>query len=213
MGKAIGNGETTSVWKDFWISLDKDTRPYGPIPEAALDITVSDLLTSDMKWNKARMEEILPLVAKEVQMLQPGDKESADIYVWQPLQSGIYTTRSGYFAAAMEDVQINPVTNNEFDWRKDIWTEKTSPKLKLFLWSIVQNALPLGENLQKRGIHSDITCIRCKGFESATHIFSECPFAKKVWELIPLQRRIHLGQGDGFIDTMIKYRRATCLPP
>lgn len=63
----------------------------------------------------------LPLVAKEVQMLQPGHKEAGDIYVWQPLQSGVYSTKSGYYTAA---------------------------KMKLFMWSIAQEALPLGELLQ-----------------------------------------------------------------
>lgn len=47
LGKAIGNGEQTKIWKDSWISLSEDLRPYGPIPENALDLRVADLLSTD----------------------------------------------------------------------------------------------------------------------------------------------------------------------
>ena len=102
VGKAIGNGLATKVWKDSWISLEKNLKPFGPIPEAAMDLTVSDLLTSNMKWNKKRLEELLPLVAEEIQMIHPGNQATEDIYVWQPLQTGKYTAKSGYYTAAMK---------------------------------------------------------------------------------------------------------------
>lgn len=51
----------------------------------------------------------------EIQMLQPGNTNTEDIFAWQPLQS----------------------------------------KVKLFLWSIAQEALPLGEALQRRGIQAE----------------------------------------------------------
>lgn len=141
VGKAIGNGLTTRVWKDSWISLDKDTKFYGPIQEDALDLTVSNLLTSDMQWNKSIIEQLLPQVAKEIQMLQPGHRAARDIYVWQPLQSGVYSTKSGYYTAAMKDqIQVRP-SDDSFDWIKDIWAERSPPKMKLFMWSIAQEAL------------------------------------------------------------------------
>lgn len=52
LGKAIGNGKTTKLWKDSWISLNDHTKPIGPVPEAAMDLRVSDILTTDLKWNK-----------------------------------------------------------------------------------------------------------------------------------------------------------------
>ncbi|XP_013751397.2 uncharacterized protein LOC106453727 [Brassica napus] len=87
VGKAIRNGVKTKVWKESWISLDSNLRPFGPIPENALDLTVADLLTTDMKWNRKIIEELLPQVAKEIQMIQPGHAHAEDIFVWHPLQS------------------------------------------------------------------------------------------------------------------------------
>ncbi|KAF2597542.1 hypothetical protein F2Q68_00012423 [Brassica cretica] len=46
-----------------------------------------------MKWNKKRLEELLPLVAEEIQMIHPGNQATEDIYVWQPLQTGKYTAK------------------------------------------------------------------------------------------------------------------------
>lgn len=60
LGKAIGNDQNTKVWKDTWISLDNSSKPMGPIHESALDLRVSDLLTDDLQWNKARIEQYLP---------------------------------------------------------------------------------------------------------------------------------------------------------
>lgn len=54
LGKAIGNGKTTKLWKDSWSSLNDQTKPIGPVPEAAMDLRVSDILTTDLKWNKKK---------------------------------------------------------------------------------------------------------------------------------------------------------------
>ena len=162
VGKAIGNGLNTKVWKDSWISLDSDFRPFGLIPKNALHLTVADLLTTDMKWNMKRIEELLPQVAEEIQLLHPGHTNAEDIFLWHPLQSGTYTTRSGYYAAAMEKIiPLNPNIGS-FQLNKDVWAIKCSLKMKLFLWYVVQEALPLGELIQKRGINSEALCVRCK---------------------------------------------------
>lgn len=49
IGRAIGNGNTTSVWRDSWISLDNQLKSYGPIKEAVQDLTVADLLMTDLE--------------------------------------------------------------------------------------------------------------------------------------------------------------------
>lgn len=74
LGKAIGNGMSTKVWQDSWISLEKNVKPIGPCTEEVLDLRVSDLLTSDLKWNRRRLEEILPLLASQIQTIRPSTK-------------------------------------------------------------------------------------------------------------------------------------------
>ena len=178
-----------------------------------MDLTVSDLLTSDMKWNKKRVEELLPLVAEEIQMIHPGNQSTEDIYVWQPLQTGKYTTKSGYYTAAMKGQRIQEPMPDAFEWVKDIWNAKCSPKMKLFMWSIILEAIPLGELLQRRGIQSEALCVRCKGVESVMHTFFNCPFAQEVWKLILLRQVVHLATEVDFKKAVIAFRRVICLSP
>lgn len=42
--RAIGDGNSTRVWKDAWIRSDTLSCPMGPVGEDGLDLFVSDLL-------------------------------------------------------------------------------------------------------------------------------------------------------------------------
>ncbi|KAL0796126.1 hypothetical protein Bca101_067503 [Brassica carinata] len=164
-----------------------------------------------MKWNKRRIEELLPNLSSQIQSIRPGHSETEDIFIWQPLRSGVYTTRSGYCSAV---VQKHPVSvMQSFNWIKDVWDEKYSPKMKVFIWSIIQKALPLGENLQNRGFQSATLCIKCKEKETAMHIFFTCPFAREVWSKVPLKQAVHIAAGATFQDMIIAFRSMVCLPP
>lgn len=216
MGKAIGNGQTTKVWKDSWISLDNSIKPMGPVHESALDLRVSDLLTSDLLWNKKRIDQFLPAFSTQIQGLRPSRKGAEDAYVWTPLTTGIYSARSGYNTTAQAThCPSAPISQleAEFNWLKDIWSTKTSPKLKLFLWSTIQGALPLGVELQKRGLNAAAICPRCKEVETAMHTFFLCPFAKEVWNHAPFKTPVHIAEDMDFKSAIVKFCQALCLPP
>ncbi|CAN6816711.1 unnamed protein product, partial [Brassica oleracea] len=214
LGKSIGNGQTTKIWKDSWISLDKVLKPMGPIKESALDLTVADLLTSKLKWNKQRIEELLPDLAEQIQCLKPSSTGAEDSFIWHQTASGIYSTKSGYFAATSHNHHTQLTrAEGEFSWIRDIWAGKFSPKMKTFLWSIVHKAISLGSNLQRRGMTSATPCVRCQDTENEMHCFFNCQYAKNVWDLIPLSKAVHLAAGMTFPEVVVKFRRVICLPP
>ncbi|XP_013625016.1 PREDICTED: uncharacterized protein LOC106331249 [Brassica oleracea var. oleracea] len=187
LGKSIGNGQTTKIWKDSWISLDKVLKPMGPIKVSALDLTVADLLTSELKWNKQRIEELLPDLAEQIQC---------------------------YFAATSHNHHTQLTrAEGEFSWIRDIWAGKFSPKMKTFLWSIVHKAISLSSNLQRRGMTSATPCVRCQDTENEMHCFFNCQYAKNVWDLMPLSKAVHLAAGVTFPEVVVKFRRVICLPP
>lgn len=189
------------------------------IHESTLDLRVSDLLTSDLQWNKKRIEEILPDFSLQIQLLKPSSIGAEDSYVWQPLQSGVYSTKSGYNVKASSLIPLllgnnnAPNQNLDFKWIKDIWSGKFSPKLRVFLWSIIQNALSLGENLQRRGVTTDVVCPRCKATETTMHTFFLCPFTKEVWRQIPLSEPVHLAEETNFKHAVVLAMSFKCLPP
>ena len=45
------------------------------------------------------------------------------------------------------------------------------------------------------------------------HCFFTCPYAKQVWEFIPLHKAVHLAANTEFKDIIAKFRKALCLPP
>ncbi|XP_056852238.1 uncharacterized protein LOC130508709 [Raphanus sativus] len=213
LGKSIGNGLETKVWKDSWISLDEQIKMHGPLQEEVIDLRVADLLTTDLQWNKTRVQEILPSVAPQILCLKPSQTGASDAFIWQKTSSGTYTTKSGYYSARMDHVQQEAMINSDFDWKKDVWKNTCSPKLKVFLWSILKGALPLGDNLQRRGINTEVKCPRCQGEETTIHTFFLCPFAVEVWKLIPLRDVVHIATDEAIPEVLTKFRNSICLPP
>lgn len=76
--------------------------------------------------------------------------------------------------------------------------------MKIFLWSIIQRAMSLGENLQQRNITSGTLCNRCNEMETAMHTFFQCSFAQEVWNHVPLKQVVHLARKKGFKEAMVQ---------
>ncbi|GAA0160045.1 hypothetical protein LIER_16689 [Lithospermum erythrorhizon] len=54
-------------------------------------------------------------------------------------------------------------------------------KIKHFFWRALQNNLPITDNLRKRKVEVQPTCILCgSGDESVMHVFNSCPFTQDV---------------------------------
>lgn len=148
LGKVIGNGNTTCVWTDSWISSSENIRLFGPPKEADRDLVVSDLiLRGSGTWNRTRIEETFPSVAHLIYQIHPSTLNAEDIFCWHSTKSEVYSVKSGYNALISDDetLAIQPPPWQVLNWNKYIWTVDTSPKLKLS-----RGALPLGANLQAR---------------------------------------------------------------
>jgi len=67
-----------------------------------------------------------------------------------------------------------------FHW---IWKLEIMPKIKIFLWQLCHNALPVRGTLLQRGINIDPSCPLClSNIESIEHLFKDCLVASQVWE-------------------------------
>ena len=77
--------------------------------------------------------------------------------------------------------QIQEPTLWQFRW---IWRIDTMPKIKIFLWQMCHNALPIRGTLLRRGCRIDPQCPLClTDIETANHLFDECLQTKEVWDL------------------------------
>jgi zinc-binding in reverse transcriptase len=60
-----------------------------------------------------------------------------------------------------------------------VWQTTTPPKIKIFIWLLLQNKLQTAENLQRKGWPTITVCIMCNtGTQKSTnHLFTSCPTA------------------------------------
>jgi hypothetical protein len=104
----------------------------------------------------------------------PRDENWEDEIKWRWTQDSQYTTQSAY--------QIQFV-----GWQKKlsfrhIWAAKTEPKVKLFVWILIQHKILTANNLAKRGWLHEPVCKLCNSCpETPIHFRLECTFTRNVW--------------------------------
>ncbi|KAJ1700995.1 hypothetical protein LUZ63_000774 [Rhynchospora breviuscula] len=144
----IGDGEKVQVMSQPWYS---NWQIVQQASRSDRKIKVSQIF--DAGTNEWRREEIARLlgddaVAQIVQNVQKSGTVSGleDKMIWDRNKSGCYTVKDGYHCA----VERMGRGENEISW-KYIWQWKNiQPKVKIFLWRLFTNALPLAQNLHQR---------------------------------------------------------------
>lgn len=216
LGRAIGSGTTTRVWKDPWLSLESPLTPMGPPAEQDQCMTVANLLCPISKtWNREKILRTLPQYEQEILAVRPSKMGAPDRYVWLPSISGDYSAKSGYHAAAnMELIGKKQAHNSgEFNWSKEIWDIQCLPKVKFLLWKAMKNALPVGENLKSRGINPLGSCPHCGEEESCLHLFFHCRYSQQVWSQAPFKLPVTLVQFTTVRMGLESFKKMVCLPP
>ncbi|KAF3523480.1 hypothetical protein F2Q69_00049139 [Brassica cretica] len=118
----------------------------GPVSIDEKDLMVSDVMTRETgMWNKEALLKHLPELMEDILHLQPSITGAEDGYAWLLTPSGDYTSKSGYLALQLENAAPPQRTQNipdDFNWFKSLWNTETLPKIQLFLWKVLQNAIP-----------------------------------------------------------------------
>lgn len=206
----MGSGANINIWTEPWLSTDSPLTPIGPPTELNKNFCVSDLLMANsLDWNVEAIREHLPQYEVQIRTLTPSQFQMQDELVWLPEKSGTYSTKSGYAICKLKD----GMEDLNFDWKKNFWSVKTSPKLRYYLWKIKNKALSLGENLLRRGMDVNGNCKRCGVLETERHIFMQCPFATRVWDLIPAATKPIPSAISTPASLLIACNRITNLPP
>ncbi|KAJ9159617.1 hypothetical protein P3X46_025114 [Hevea brasiliensis] len=110
-----------------------------------------------------------------------------DSIVWHFDRSGVYSVKSGYRFLVNKARNANAQhPHQSFSISKDVWKSIWSldmqPKIKVFMWKVMLNALPSKENLYRRGITLDFNCPICqREVKSIEHILFWCDHSKVAW--------------------------------
>lgn len=95
---------------------------------------------------------MLPFEEQRILALKPSITGAPDKLCWLGTESGTFTTKSGYAAALNNRGALNDQIQDDppFDWKKNVWNLQTLPKIKLFVWKVFYEALPVGKVLLSR---------------------------------------------------------------
>lgn len=168
LGWVVGSGNSINIWSEPWLSTLHPLSPMGPLTERNRDMVVSDLINAQYAdWNVEAIRQHLPQYEDLIRAIPLSQYSMQDELVWLPDKTGTYTTKTGY---ALCKINVED-TDIDFNWKKLIWGVKTTPKLKHFLWKVKNKAIPVGENLLRRGIEVEGRCKRCGILETDRQTF------------------------------------------
>ena len=75
-----------------------------------------------------------------------------DKLIWKHSVNGMFTVKSAYFEAKQVLGKVVHSTYNRVNAWKTIWKANVSPKVKFFVWRMVQGILPIDTSLMRKGI-------------------------------------------------------------
>ncbi|XP_078154682.1 uncharacterized protein LOC144550407 [Carex rostrata] len=123
------------------------------------------------------------------------DEQGRDKLIFSLTANGIFSVKKMYEHLKGSGVSVAPADNKL--WH-DVWKKgNLQPRIRLFLWKLLNKAIPLGGILAARGIRADPTCPTCGADEeSVEHLCFACPFSRACWFGSPLAIRTDAFQGS-----------------
>lgn len=153
----IGTGSNVHVGSLLWIAPDM---------APPINTLVSHLTDGDENWIEERVrlyycEDKVPLILN-IPLSKTGVD---DIIIWKESRQGCFNVKADYLN------QLRYDDNTTLDWKK-FWELPCTPKVLLFGWKCLINALPLGRDLLKKNFNIDSQCaFGCPITEDANHLF------------------------------------------
>lgn len=160
LGKVIGNGNSTKLWHAPWLSASTPTSAIGHVTIDDKDLMVSDIMTREIWiWNREALMKYLSNLMDNILLLQSSTTGAEDGYAWLLNPSREYSSKTGYLALHLEDATTHRTPNipDDFNWFKSVWNTQLLHKIQIFLWKVLQNAIPTEDNLQKQRVLTNTT--------------------------------------------------------
>ena len=126
--RRIGDGTTTSIWREKWIANHFSGRPISPETQEVQ--LVSDLLTPSGQWNESLIRDFFVHFDAEAIPRIPCRGLNADTWSWAKEKHGMYIVRSAYQMLNDKCRLLQgdgPGSSSDGDW-KLIWKLKCHQK-------------------------------------------------------------------------------------
>lgn len=200
----VKNGASTKIWEDIWIPnterLNIPREKEEPLPKK-----VQDLLNNEGSWDTGKLDEFFPMEIKEKILSITPNIQERDRIRWKQHESGDFTAKNMYNYLINQDAENED--NMVFSWKK-IWKMQAIPRIRLFIWKLVQKALPTTSRLA--GHNSEISP-ECpmrnnQAMETENYLFRTCPLARSIWfgcSLDAINYQINTDSMSKWVETWI----------
>ncbi|KAJ4815359.1 RNA-directed DNA polymerase (reverse transcriptase)-related family protein [Rhynchospora pubera] len=158
-------------------------------------LTVKSLLVPETgEWDAQQLNRLfqphqVACILGEVEKPVIGSNQR-DKLIWSVTKSGRYSAKEGYKALCTMHQRHH---NAQGGLWKLIWKWKSiAPKVKVFLWRLLNKGLPMAVNMHSRIVSFSPACQRCgEENEYEMHCLFFCNSSRQVWFASPLGIRVH----------------------
>lgn len=186
----IGNGSSTSFWKDSWLSCGVISIALPPLFPLVLhlDDTVADVwidgsTSQDLHLCRNLNDlEISELATLSHHLSSVRIHSTSDTWTW-PIDPSLTLTVKSLMAN-----MVGSVDSPREDLYSIVWKDQYPKKVKIFLWELSLGAINTTDRLQRRMPYMYLSpswChMCCQHVESPPHLFAHCSFATCFWNFI-----------------------------
>uniref|UniRef100_A0A803QJN9 Reverse transcriptase domain-containing protein n=1 Tax=Cannabis sativa TaxID=3483 RepID=A0A803QJN9_CANSA len=179
----VGTGENITCKSDSWLPGHTTFTPFSfKGPDASLQ--VADLIDQHRQWDiTAISANFGPADFDRILAIPLSLFPAEDVLIWNGTTSGCYTVKSGYqFAVSLADSHETNTSTTLDSWWTKFWKLKLPSKIRIFVWKVFHNALPVASELHRKHIAETPFCPLCKVHkETLNHALFFCTRAKDVW--------------------------------
>ncbi|KAJ4789113.1 RNA-directed DNA polymerase (reverse transcriptase)-related family protein [Rhynchospora pubera] len=145
------------------------------------------------QWNLQQLNRLYrPLQVQQI--LQGNNKPNLndsleDRLIWQLAKTGRFTPKEGYKTIMQAQAGRNSDQNTLWE---GVWLSKNiTPKIKIFIWRLLNKGLPMAVHMHSRFPNFSPTCQRChEENEFDMHCLFFCATSRQVWFASPLGLRV-----------------------
>lgn len=185
----VGDGSQINTWEDPWLPRGVTRRPMTPRGLSLLT-TVDELIDPlTGSWDAQSVTATFWPEDATLILGLPVRVDVQDRPAWHYDSKRRFSVKSTYKLAVQirdrkQARRASAATSAQdagFPWQK-IWQLALPNKVKMFLWRLTHNSLPVKRRLCKRGVKSETLCPVCRRFdEDCGHMFFKCKYGRAVW--------------------------------
>lgn len=181
---SVGSGKKIFIKEDNWLASGHKLQDNIPNNFATVDELIDQ---GNKRWNVAKIREgFSPNFAKQIVQTPIAWQGGEDSLWWPHSRDGELSVRSSYFQIHKQNQipNVRASSSQRVDkelWRF-MWKIPVPQKIKVFLWKMLNNSLPVCDNLRKRRVLRNGICPLCQmEEETGEHLFLLCDWTRMVW--------------------------------